>query len=63
MNMQPMVTSGVPPAPEVLYQMLQEPGMKGNYVEIPPRMATQEELELIHMPNYISLVASTRPAP
>ena len=44
---------------EVLYQMLQEPGMKGNYVEIPPRPATQEELELIHMPNYISLVAST----
>ena len=44
---------------EVLYQMLQEPGMKGNYVEIPPRLATQEELELIHMPNYISLVAST----
>jgi acetoin utilization deacetylase AcuC-like enzyme len=44
---------------EVLYQMLKEPAMKGNYAEVPPRLATQEELELIHMPNYIRLVAST----
>jgi len=44
---------------EVLYEMLREPGMRGQYEEIPPRMATQQELELIHMPNYISLVAST----
>ena len=36
---------------EVLYQMLQEPGMRGNYMGIAPRMATQQELELIHMPN------------
>jgi acetoin utilization deacetylase AcuC-like enzyme len=44
---------------EVLYQMLEEPEMKGKYVEIKPRMATQEELELIHVPRYIQLVAST----
>ena len=44
---------------EVLYQMLREPGMGGNYAEIPPRLATQQELELIHTPNYIGLVAST----
>jgi acetoin utilization deacetylase AcuC-like enzyme len=44
---------------EALYAMLQEPGMKGNYGEIKPRMATQEELELIHAPAYIRRVAST----
>jgi acetoin utilization deacetylase AcuC-like enzyme len=44
---------------EVLYGMLQEPGMKGKYAEVHPRMAMQEELELIHVPNYIRLVAST----
>ena len=44
---------------EVLNGMLQEPGMKENYVEIKPRMATQGELELIHVPAYIRMVAST----
>jgi acetoin utilization deacetylase AcuC-like enzyme len=44
---------------EVIHQMLQEPGMKGNYVEIPPRFASREELELIHVPRYVELVAST----
>lgn len=44
---------------EVLYGALQEPGMKENYGEIKPRLATQEELELIHVPAYIRLVAST----
>ena len=44
---------------EVIQQMLQEPGMKGHYVEIQPRLATREELELIHMPRYVQLVAAT----
>ena len=44
---------------EVLYQMLEEPEMKGTLVEIIPRMATQEELGLIHVPRYIQQVAST----
>ena len=44
---------------EVIHQMLQEPGMKGKFVEIPPRLATREELELIHVPRYVQLVAST----
>jgi acetoin utilization deacetylase AcuC-like enzyme len=44
---------------EALYQMLEEPEMKGTLEEIKPRMATQEELELIHVPRYIQLVAST----
>jgi acetoin utilization deacetylase AcuC-like enzyme len=44
---------------EVLYRMLQETEMKGNFIEVQPRMATREELELIHVPRYIQLVAST----
>ena len=44
---------------EVLYEMLEEPGMKGTLKEIKPRMATQEELELIHVPRYIQQVAVT----
>ena len=44
---------------EALYGMLQEPGMKGKYAEISPRMATPEELEMIHEPAYIKRVAST----
>ncbi len=44
---------------EVLYQMLEELEMKGKFSEINPRLATQEELELIHVPRYIQLVAST----
>jgi acetoin utilization deacetylase AcuC-like enzyme len=44
---------------EVLYRMLQETEMKGKFIEVQPRMATREELELIHVPRYIQLVAST----
>jgi acetoin utilization deacetylase AcuC-like enzyme len=44
---------------EVLYRMLQEPGMKEKFIEIKPRMATQAELEMIHLPRYIQMVAST----
>ncbi len=44
---------------EVLYRMLQEPDMREKFIEIKPRMATQEELEMIHLPRYIQLVAST----
>lgn len=44
---------------EVIYQMLREPEMKGRFIEIPPRLAIQEELELIHAPHYIQSVAAT----
>jgi len=44
---------------EVIYRMLQEPDMRGKFAEIRPRMANREELELIHGPRYIQLVAST----
>ncbi len=44
---------------EVIHQMLQEPGMKGKFVEIQPRLAAPEELGLIHTPRYLQLVAAT----
>jgi len=44
---------------EVLYRMLQDSDMQGKFAEIEPRMATLEELELIHTPSYIQMVAST----
>jgi acetoin utilization deacetylase AcuC-like enzyme len=44
---------------ETIYKMLQESEMRGKFVEIQPRTATQEELEFIHGPRYIHLVAST----
>jgi acetoin utilization deacetylase AcuC-like enzyme len=44
---------------ETLYRMLQEPDMKDKFIEIEPRMATQAELEMVHVPRYIQLVAST----
>jgi acetoin utilization deacetylase AcuC-like enzyme len=44
---------------EVIYKMLQEPEMKGKFKEIRPRAAAREELQLIHGPRYIQLVAST----
>lgn len=44
---------------QVVYKMMQEPDLQGKLVEIQPRMATDEELELIHVRRYIQLVAST----
>ncbi|MBM4332421.1 MAG: histone deacetylase [Deltaproteobacteria bacterium] len=51
-----------PESPERLqavYKMLEEPDMQDKFVEIQPRVATDEELELIHGRRYIQLVAST----
>jgi acetoin utilization deacetylase AcuC-like enzyme len=44
---------------EVLYRMLEEPEMQGKFIAIEPRMAKDEELELIHTRRYIQLVAAT----
>ena len=44
---------------KVVYKMLQETGPEGKLVEIKPRMALDEELELNHTRKYIELVAST----
>jgi acetoin utilization deacetylase AcuC-like enzyme len=53
---------GHPESPErlkIIYQMLEEAEMKNLYQLVQPRAATREELETIHSPAYIDLVAST----
>lgn len=58
---------GHPESPErlrVLYHMLEEEEMRGQFCEaIRPRPATREELELNHAPSYIDLIASTAGKP
>ncbi len=44
---------------EVAYAMLEEPDMAGRFLEVPVRRAEEEELLLIHSPEYVDLVAST----
>jgi len=54
---------GHPESPErlkVIYEMLEEEKLKGQWLEeVNPRSATRKELETIHSPAYIDLVAST----
>lgn len=53
---------GHPESPERLkeiYKMLEDNDMKNRFELIEPRPAIREELELIHTPAYIDLVAST----
>ena len=53
---------GHPESPErlrVIYEMLEEAEMKNLFQMVKPRAATREELEMIHSPSYIDLVAST----
>jgi acetoin utilization deacetylase AcuC-like enzyme len=54
---------GHPESPERLreiYQMLEEEEMRGRSLgKVKPRPATREEIELVHAPAYIDLVAST----
>jgi acetoin utilization deacetylase AcuC-like enzyme len=57
---------GHPESPErliAIYKMLEETGMKGRFEAVTPRAATREELEMIHAPAYIDLVASTAGKP
>lgn len=57
---------GHPESPErlrAIYQMLEEEEMKGQVEAVKPRAATREELEMIHSPAYIDLVASTAGKP
>jgi acetoin utilization deacetylase AcuC-like enzyme len=44
---------------EVIYDMLEEPDMKGFFTEIQARKAKKEELEFIHSSEYIDLIASS----
>src|SRR5512143_1206937 len=53
---------GHPESPErlrAIYQMLEESELKGKLIPVKPREATREELERIHSPEHIDLVAST----
>jgi acetoin utilization deacetylase AcuC-like enzyme len=43
----------------VLYAMLQEPAMRGNFQDISPRRAEKEELLRVHSPEYIRRLENT----
>jgi acetoin utilization deacetylase AcuC-like enzyme len=45
---------------KVLYDMLREPGMQGNFVDITPRPAAREELLMVHSPEYIQCLEDTQ---
>jgi acetoin utilization deacetylase AcuC-like enzyme len=65
--MEHVMDPGHPESPERLreiYQMLEEEEMKGRSLwKVKPRLATREEIEMIHSPAYIDLVASTAGKP
>ena len=65
--MEHVMDPGHPESPERLreiYQMLEEEEMKGRPLgKVKPRSATREELEMVHSPTYIDLVASTAGKP
>jgi acetoin utilization deacetylase AcuC-like enzyme len=46
-----------------IYAMLRQKDMEGLFTEIPPRIASREELEMIHLPSYVDLIASTAGQP
>jgi acetoin utilization deacetylase AcuC-like enzyme len=58
---------GHPESPErlrAIYQMLEEEEMRGRPLgKVKPRPATREELEMVHSPAYIDLIASTAGKP
>ena len=61
--MEHVMDPGHPESPERLreiYQMLEEEEMRGRPLgKVKPRPSTREELEMVHSPAYIDLVAST----
>ncbi len=44
---------------EVIYDMLEDSDMAGRFFDVPVREATMEELQLIHSPGYVQMVAAT----
>ena len=44
---------------ESIYKMLEAADMKGRFAEIAPRLASEEEIETIHLPSYYHMVAAT----
>ena len=65
--MEHVMDPGHPESPERLreiYQMLEEEEMRGRLLgKVKPRPSTREELERVHSPAYIDLVASTAGKP
>jgi len=64
--MEHVMDPGHPESPErlkAIYQMLDRKDVKNPWIMIKPRNATREELEMIHIPAYIDLVASTSGKP
>jgi acetoin utilization deacetylase AcuC-like enzyme len=64
--MEHVMDLGHPESPErlkAIYQMLDEEDFKNQWIMVKPRNATREELEMIHAPAYIDLVASTSGKP
>ena len=44
---------------EVIYAMLEEPDMKGKFMEVPVRRAERDELLLVHSADYVDRIAAT----
>ena len=44
---------------ETIYNALAAPGMRDLFVEIPPRLAKEEELLLVHAPEHVEKIAAT----
>jgi len=44
---------------QAIYEMLESPDMKGKYVTITPRLASQREIAMNHSESYVDLVAET----
>ena len=65
--MEHVMDPGHPESPERLgeiYQMIEEEEMRGRFLgKVRPRPATREEIEMVHSPAYIDLVASTADKP
>ncbi len=60
--MEHVMDPGHPESPErlrAIYHMLEEKEMKGQFELVKPRLATREELLMIHSSDYVDLVAST----
>lgn len=44
---------------KAIYEMLEDPDMKGNFKDVPVRMAKREELLMIHSPDYVDILEAT----
>jgi acetoin utilization deacetylase AcuC-like enzyme len=44
---------------KTVYEMLEDPDMKGNFMDVPVRMAEREELLMIHSQDYVDILEAT----